>query len=186
LRLVDYLKSREITAFFTSLTSGGARLESTETEISSLIDTWLLVRDIELAGERNRGLYVLKSRGMSHSNQIREFVLTDHGIQLLDVYSGPEGVLTGSMRIAQEARERVADVTRRQEIERKKRELNRKRQVLAAQIAALKAEFEAVDHEATILLTDDKALEADFAKDRATMNMRRGGPGNSSAKESKE
>jgi circadian clock protein KaiC len=90
LRLVDFLKSGQITAFFTSLTSGRDALESTETEISSIIDTWILVRDIELGGERNRGLYVLKSRGMAHSRRIRELLVTDHGIDLLEVHSGPE------------------------------------------------------------------------------------------------
>lgn len=85
--------------------TGGGPQETTDLQISSLIDTWLLLRDIELGGERNRGLYILKSRGMAHSNQIREFGLTDHGIDLIDAYLGPEGVLTGSMRLAQEARE---------------------------------------------------------------------------------
>jgi len=188
LRLVDYLKSENITAFFTRLNSGASRIESTETEISSLIDTWLLLRDIELAGERNRGLYVLKSRGMSHSNQIREFQLSSDGIQLLEVYAGPEGVLTGSMRVAQEARERAADLIRGQEIARKQRELSRKRQVLDAQIAALRAEFDAVEHEASILATNDEARETVLQSDRDKMNLRRGGQGNASpqGKESKE
>ena len=103
---------------------------------------WLLLRDIELGGERNRGLYVLKSRGMAHSNQIREFVLTDKGIDIRDVYIGPEGVLTGSMRLAQEARERAEKVCRQLDIKSKQRQLARKRAALEAQIAALKAEFE--------------------------------------------
>ncbi len=96
MRLIDHLKLHQITGFFTSLTSGGATLEHTDVFISSLIDTWLLLRDIEIGGERNRGIYILKSRGMAHSNQIREFLLTDHGIVLRDVYVGMEGVLTGS------------------------------------------------------------------------------------------
>ena len=96
MRLIDFLKAQQITALFTSLTHGGDALEQSQAGISSLIDTWLLLRDIELGGERNRGMYVLKSRGMAHSNQIREFLLTDHGIELKDVYVGPEGVLTGS------------------------------------------------------------------------------------------
>ncbi len=76
-------------------------MEQTSVTISSLIDTWLLLRDIELNGERNRGLYILKSRGMAHSNQIREFLLTENGVQLTEVYLGPEGVLTGSARLSQ-------------------------------------------------------------------------------------
>ncbi len=102
LRLIDFLKARQITAMFVHLTSGGNAWERTDVGVSSLIDTWILLRDIELAGERNRGIYVLKSRGMKHSNQIREFLITTEGIQLQDVYVGPEGVLTGSMRAAQE------------------------------------------------------------------------------------
>src|SRR5581483_10051395 len=89
MRLVDYLKARQITALLTNLSQSGGTLEQTEVDISSLIDTWLLLRDIELNGERNRGLYILKSRGMAHSNQIREFLLTDRGIQLTEVYLGP-------------------------------------------------------------------------------------------------
>src|SRR5688572_1834420 len=123
LRLVDFLKEKQITAMMTHLTSGGSAVEKTDIGISSLIDTWLLVRDIELGGERNRGLYVLKSRGMRHSNQIREFMLTSEGIRLEDVYLGPEGVLTGSMRAAQEAREAAEALMQTQETERKEREL---------------------------------------------------------------
>ena len=103
MRLIDFLKSQRITAVLTSLTHGGDALETTQSSVSSLIDTWLLVRDIESRGERNRGLYVLKSRGMAHSNQIREFLLTDHGIDLLDVERGPDGVLIGSMRSARQS-----------------------------------------------------------------------------------
>lgn len=143
LRLVDFLKAQQITAFFTSLTSADvATLEQTDVGISSIMDTWLLLRDIELGGERNRGLYILKSRGMAHSNQIREFLLTDNGIDIRNVYVGPEGVLTGSMRLAQEAREKADKVARELEIETKQRTLARKRAALEAQIAALRAEFE--------------------------------------------
>jgi circadian clock protein KaiC len=111
------------------------------------MDTWLLVRFIETNGERNRGLYVLKSRGMPHSNQIREFILTERGIQLVEVYTGPSGVLTGTARYAQEARERAEALQRAQEIERKRRELERRRVFLEAQIAAMRAEFEREEQE---------------------------------------
>ena len=119
MRLVDFLKMNQITGFFTCLTTSGDALEHTAINISSLIDTWLLLQEIELSGERNRGLYIIKSRGMAHSNQIREFVLTDHGIDLLDVYIGKEGVLTGSSRILQEAEENAQQLLHKQEIERK-------------------------------------------------------------------
>jgi circadian clock protein KaiC len=145
-RLIDFLKTEGITAIFASLTASGGSLEATEADVSSLMDTWLLLKAIEVGGERNRALYVLKSRGMNHSNQIREFLLTKHGVQLLDVYLGPDGVLTGSARVSQESRERAGVTLRRQHIDGCKRELDRKRQIFEARTIALRAEFE-VDEE---------------------------------------
>ncbi|MDQ3773626.1 MAG: circadian clock protein KaiC [Pseudomonadota bacterium] len=143
MRVIDYLKARQITALFTSLDPRRRPL-GTEPD-------WHLIPNSHLAfgarhragGERNRGMYVLKSRGMAHSNQIREYLLTDHGAELKDVYVGPEGVLTGSMRVAQEAREQAATLTRKQEIERRQRDLERKRQALEAQIVAQRGQFKA-------------------------------------------
>ena len=112
-RLVDHLKMQGITALMTHLTHGKTEHERTDAEISSIVDTWLLLVTLESSGERNRGLYVLKSRGMGHSNQIREFLLTDHGVELVDVYAGSGGVLTGSARLTQEAQERAAELARR-------------------------------------------------------------------------
>ena len=174
LRLLDFLKARGITAMFVHLTTGGTTLEATDIGVSSLIDTWILLRDIELAGERNRGIYVLKSRGMHHSNQIREFLITSEGIQLRDVYVGPEGVLTGSMRAAQEDRERATALERAQEIERKQRELARKRAALEAQIAALRTEFEAVEDESKLVTEQDRLREQQIANERSTAAIRRG------------
>ncbi|HWA37037.1 MAG TPA: circadian clock protein KaiC [Burkholderiales bacterium] len=174
MRLIDFLKARGTTAMLVNLTSGGEATEKTEVGISSIIDTWLLVRDIELGGERNRGMYILKSRGMKHSNQIREFVITPEGIDLLDVYVGPEGVLTGSMRAAQEAKEAALGITRRQESERKERELQLRRTALEAQIAALRAEFDAVEQEAAIARTQNELRERLVTEDRAAAAVRRG------------
>jgi circadian clock protein KaiC len=168
-RLIDFLKTQQITAFFTSLTTGGASLEHTEVTISSLIDTWLLMRDIELNGERNRGMYVLKSRGMAHSNQIREFLLTRQGIELVDVYLGPAGVLTGSARLAQEAQEKAADLERQQALVRKQFNLERKRKTLQIQIEALKAEFEAEEIEVQYLLEQKKRQEGQLVEERNEM-----------------
>jgi len=148
IRLIDFLKQRGVTAFLTNLTSGGEALERTDVEISSIVDTWLFMRDIELNGERNRALYVLKSRGMAHSNQLREFLLTPEGVDLLDVYVGPEGVLTGSTRLSQETREKAAALARQQEEERRERDRTRKREALEARIAALRKEFEVEEEEA--------------------------------------
>jgi len=142
--------------------------------VSSLIDTWILLRDIELAGERNRGIYVLKSRGMKHSNQIREFVITPEGIRLEDVYVGPEGVLTGSMRAAQEDREKAAAVARAQEMERKQRDLERKRAALEGQIAALRSEYEAVEEESKVVAEYARAREQQISDNRAAAATRRG------------
>ena len=159
MRLIDFLETQQITTLLTNLTHGGNFLEQSEVGISSLIDTWLLLRVIELGGERNRGMYILKSRGMAHSNQIREFLLTDHGVELKDVYAGPEGVLTGSLRLAQEAREQAAAVTRQQEIERRQRDLERKRQALEVQIATQRAQFEAEEEELKLLIAQVQAVD---------------------------
>jgi circadian clock protein KaiC len=141
-RLIDFLKSREITALFTSLTSGGHAFEDSEVDVSSLMDNWILVKNIESNGERNRGLYVLKARGIGHSNQVREFLLTDRGIQLIDAYVGSEGVLMGSARSSQLAREKSAEVDRKLATERKQRELRHKQDVYEAQLIALKRQYE--------------------------------------------
>jgi|KBSMisStandDraft_5_1062788.scaffolds.fasta_scaffold09418_6 circadian clock protein KaiC len=182
LRLTDYLKSRQITAMFTHLSSGGvagAALENTDLGVSSLIDTWILLRDIELGGERNKGLYILKSRGMKHSNQIREYLLTAEGVQLEDVYVGPEGVLTGSMRAAQEARENAAQTERAEEIARRQRELERKRAALEAQIAGLRAEFSAVEEESSVLAKQDRTRQSAILESREATAARRGADNNS-------
>jgi len=141
-RLIDFLKMGQITGMFTSLTSAESAMEDSEVDVSSLMDAWLLVRTIESNGERNRGLYILKARGIAHSNQVREFVLTDHGIQLIDAYIGTEGVLMGSARSTQLAREKAAEVERQQATARKQRELRRKQELFEAQLQALKGQYE--------------------------------------------
>ncbi len=169
LRLVDFLKTNNITAFFASLTNSGENQELTDMSISSLIDTWLLLRDIEIGGERNRGLYILKSRGMAHSNQIREFILTDHGIELLDVYVGPEGVLTGSARLSQEAKNQAEQLMRKQEIERNQYGLELKRAATDAQIVVLKSEFKEEESETLKMIEMEKAKTERFEQDRKKM-----------------
>lgn len=169
LRLVDFLKTSQITAFFTSLTSGGASQEHTDVAISSLVDTWLLLRDVESSGERNRVLYVLKSRGMAHSNQIREFLLTDHGVELQNVYIGQGGVLTGSARLAQAAQEHATELARQQEIDLKKLALERKRKALEAQIALLQAEYESEAAEVQRVVAQERDRETRQTQDRVAM-----------------
>ena len=124
--------------------------------MSSLADTWLLLRDIELGGERNRGLYILKSRGMAHSNQIREFLLTDKGVDLIDVYVGLSGVLTGSARMSQETQERDAELAHLQEIERRRLNVEIKRKAVEAQIASLRAQFQVEEQELKKLTEQEK------------------------------
>jgi circadian clock protein KaiC len=168
-RLIDYLKMKGITAFCTDLTSGGGSLERTNIGISSLVDTWLLLQVIEGSGERNRGLYILKSRGMEHSNQVREFRLTDNGAVLQDVYVGPGGVLTGAGRVAQEAREKADTLERNQEIERKQRDIERKKAVIEAQIAALRTSFEAEKDDLEQAIARGKLHQELFAEETQAM-----------------
>ena len=173
MRLVDYLKMNQVTALFTNLTSGDGAIELTDVAISSLIDSWLLLRDIEIGGERNRVLYLLKSRGMAHSNQIREFLLTDHGVELCDVYVGPSGVLTGSTRQAQEAQDHAGKLTRQQETEGRQLGLERKRKAMEAQIAAMRAEFEAQETETLNLIGQEQAQEMQLVQGRVDMGLSR-------------
>ncbi len=133
------------------------------------MDTWILLRHIESNGERNRGIWVLKSRGMAHSNQIREFVFTERGIELVDVYVGAEGVLTGTARAAQEAKETAAALLRRHELERKQRNLEHRKKTLEAKITALRAEFETEKEELEKEILLQKQREGVFEQDRAAM-----------------
>jgi len=171
-RLIDYLKSKQITALFTNLTHL-ASLEQTESEVSSIMDTWILLRDIELGGERNRGIYILKSRGMAHSNQIREFLITGKGVDIIDVYTGPAGVLTGSARFAQETKDRAAEASRKEEVEKLKRDLERKRKLMEAQVIALHAEFTAKEEEVKQLINQEERREETIAKSRKEIGRMR-------------
>ncbi len=161
-RLIDMLKFNNITALFTSLNkqNENSRPDLAEESVSSLVDTWVTVRDMEGVGERNRGLFIVKSRGMGHSNQVREFVITAKGIELLDIEMGPNGILTGTARKTNQLNKEVTEVTLQNELERKDREIARKRKLLEANIEALKNEFESVEEELSIL----KATEALQAK----------------------
>jgi circadian clock protein KaiC len=165
MRLVDFLKSNGITSFFTSLTVQGSQLERTEEGVSSLIDTWLQLRDFQADGERNRLLHILKSRGMGHSNQVREFLLTEKGIELVDVYIGDGGVFTGTARVAQEARDTAVLVKSRQEIEHQKRELERRRHVIDMQISTMRTDFEREEEEF------NKAIEQQKEREKANSRI---------------
>jgi circadian clock protein KaiC len=168
-RMVDFLKTQEITAIFTSLTAGSGTLEANEADVSSLMDSWVLLKTIEVGGELNRALYVLKSRGMAHSNQIREFLLTDDGLRLLDVYLGPEGVLTGAARVSQEGREKAAGTFRRQRQEAKERELERTRQIFEASLVTLRGQFEQEEQAIQESIAESKLLDQEMLQDRGQM-----------------
>jgi circadian clock protein KaiC len=191
-RLIDYLKGGQITSLFTSLTRGGQALQQSELATSSLMDSWLLLQDFEGNGERNRVLYVIKARGMAHSNQVREFVISNRGIDLVDAYIGPSGVLTGASRVAQAAREKAEALTAQQEAARRKRELIRKRATLEQQIAALRSEYETeeaelrrLDEQAgtqTLMLTAERTELARLRQADATVKARTNGKSRSKAK----
>jgi circadian clock protein KaiC len=173
LRLVDFLKSRGVTALFTNLGTGAGEVAGTEIQISSLMDTWLLLYNRETNGEHNRQLYLLKSRGMAHSNQVREFILSSEGIKLRDAYVGSEGVVTGSARVAQEAKDKAASLIREQEMQRRGRELERKRREIRAQIEILKDQLESETAEEGLLNRDYTAREDQVAADRVAMGVSR-------------
>ena len=174
-RLIDFLQDEQITVMFTALTLNTAVSESTDEGVSSLVDTWLLVRDIESNGERNRGLYVIKSRGMRHSNQVREFIITDNGLDLVDVYLGPEGVLTGSAREARKIEEETGLALRDYAVNAKDREIIRQRKTLEAKISSLRNEFESAEEQLNRIYNEELLRKQVMDKTRETMTkIRRG------------
>ena len=176
MRLIDHLKEKQITAIFTSLTTGSESMspENSQVGVSSLMDVWLLLRNHELNGERNRTLYVLKARGMSHSNQVREFQLSDHGISLVDVYLGEDGVLTGASRISQQAKEEAKTALQRQEHARKLRQFEIRRKAIESQIATLQAELETGAAELEFSVAEEASRVDTARQNAADMAARRG------------
>lgn len=168
-RLIDMLKLNNITALFTSLNkqSNGIQSDLAEDSVTSLVDTWITVRDMEGIGERNRGVFIVKSRGMGHSNQVREFLITSKGIELLDVEVGPNGILTGTARKSNEVTKKVSLLKHQKELERKDREILRKQKVLEANIAALKNEFESAVEELSILKSMEELQNIAYSNAKA-------------------
>jgi circadian clock protein KaiC len=172
-RLIDFLKGHEVTTVYTSLSVGEGSEEMSEVGISSLIDSWLLLREVESGGERNRALYLLKSRGMRHSRQVREQLLTDHGIELPEVFLGPDGILVGSARLAEEARQHAEAADWEQEVERRRRDLLLKREEMEARVATLHHEFKVEEEQLERLLSTEErrrrslaSLRKNIARDR--------------------
>jgi circadian clock protein KaiC len=175
IRLIDFLQESGVTVMFTALAFNGTVTEQTDESISSLVDAWFLVRDIEFNGERNRGIYVMKSRGMKHSNQVREFVISDNGLDLVDVFLGPEGVLTGSAREAQQLMEQTGTVLRNHAVSRKDREIERKRMVLESKIAGLREDFESVQEELNKSYIEEELKKEVVEKNRQEIARNRDG-----------
>jgi circadian clock protein KaiC len=182
-RLLDFLKSKNITSLFTSLTTGGHAMESTEVGISSLMDAWIILRDMEVNGERNRIFHLLKARGIAHSNQVREFILSSKGITLVDAYIGSGTVLTGSARLAQEARERETEHEIQAEAAARQRRIERERVALEAQIAALQAEAAAKRDELERARTREKSRLFDISQDKIEMERSRKTSGSDSRRD---
>jgi circadian clock protein KaiC len=184
IRLIDFLQQSQITVMFTALTLNSVVNEQTDEGVSSLVDAWLLVRDIEYNGERNRGMYIMKSRGMKHSNQVREFVISNEGLTLVDVYLGPDGVIVGSAREAQMLQEVAGLELHGHAISRKDREILRKKKVLESTIATLQSEFESVEEELNKVYIEDELRKQIIEKNREEMTrIRRGESGKIDADE---
>ncbi|MDB5203709.1 MAG: kaiC [Ferruginibacter sp.] len=186
-RLIDFLQREQITVLFTALTLNTNVNEQTDEGVSSLVDAWLTVRDIEFNGERNRGLYIMKSRGMKHSNQVREFVISDHGLELVEVFLGPDGVLTGSAREAHQLLEATDDALKTFALGRKDREIARKSLMLEAQIGNLRSEFDSVKEELNKLYMEEE-LKKEVRKNNLEKitTLRRGGKTNSGSSTTKK
>jgi circadian clock protein KaiC len=172
-RLMDMLKSKQITALFTSLTQGGDNLEKTEYGISSFVDTWLLLRDIETNGERNRLIHVLKSRGTNHSNQVREFVIGNDGIALVDVYLSPDGMLTGSARVTQLARSEATRIVEQEKDEQERRKSEYRHHMLQAKIDSLTAELNSENEELKRLRAIQKDKEETWTVSHSALQKSR-------------
>lgn len=178
MRLIDFLKQQQITTLFTSLISDAdPSNEDTQMGVSSLMDTWLLMRNVEFNGERNRTICTLKSRGMAHSNQVREFVLSDDGIALVDAYIGADHLLIGAARVTQETHELAAAELRRQDHQRKLLQLAGKAKAINAQIAALQAEAESDVAEANLAIAQEALREKTTQQNTRAMAHLRGGNG---------
>lgn len=173
IRLIDYLQQNQITVLFTALNYSSSFIEQADEGVSSLVDAWISVRDLESNGERNRGLYIMKSRGMKHSNQVREFVITDHGLELVDVYLSEDGVLIGSAREAKQLDEVTGIELRTYAGTRRDREIARKKTVLEAKIASLHEEFESVKDELNRTHLEEELRKEIMEKNRTALTDKR-------------
>jgi circadian clock protein KaiC len=173
IRLIDYLLTSQITVMFTALNSHDQEPERADEGVSSLVDTWITVKDIESNGERNRALYIMKSRGMKHSNQVREFKITNEGLELVDVYLGPNGILVGSAREAQQLEELTGQELRQYGAAKTDLTLQRKRTVLEAEIAGLRETFESLKDELGRTYEEEQMRKDILKRNREELAQRR-------------
>jgi circadian clock protein KaiC len=185
IRLIDFLQREQITVLFTALTLNYNANEQTDEGVSSLVDAWITVRDIEYNGERNRGLYIMKSRGMAHSNQVREFVITDKGLQLVEVFLGPDGILTGSAREAHKLIEQTGKALKSHALGRKDKEIERKRKILEGKISELNSEFDAVKDELNKIYIEEELKKQVAEENRIQLTKLRSGKVKDEAPEKK-
>jgi circadian clock protein KaiC len=174
IRLIDFLQKEQITVMFTALTFNHFVENQADEDVSSLVDTWLSVHDIENNGERNRAIYVMKSRGMKNSNQVREFLITDNGIEIVDVVIGPSGVLVGSEREAFQFEKNTGEVLRKNAVDRKNRQIQSRESILNAKIAKLKSEFEIVKDELNRIYVEEELRNEVVEKSRKHLMKIRG------------
>jgi circadian clock protein KaiC len=173
IRLIDFLKTKQITAVFTSLSEAGKNPDADSVGASSLVDAWVMVRNLEQNGEQTRGLTVLKARGANHSNQIRELLITDKGVDLRDIYLGPNGILAGSARDAQESDDRAVAKALGDDVKHKKELLARKRKAMRAQIAQIESEFASEAHAIGRSIVEESSRQKAASAGRAAQATRR-------------
>jgi circadian clock protein KaiC len=173
MRLIDFLQTEQITVMFTALTSNYQTTDKPDEGVASLVDAWLLLRDVEFNGEKNRALYIMKSRGIKNSNQVREFIITDNGIKLEEVVLGNNGVLTGSAREEYKLQQATGEMLRQHALRRKDKEIERKKSILEGKIAKLTAEFESIKDELNRIYVEEELKKEVAEKNRKQMmNMR--------------
>jgi circadian clock protein KaiC len=173
LRLIDFFKMNEITALCTSMAER-AEQEQTGVGLSSAFDTWIHLTNVQGNLERNRTLVVVKSRGMAHSNQVREFVMTNKGVQLVDIYASADGAFMGTARLAQMASDEAADVIRHEGMVSRERQIEEKRRALKARIAAMEAEFEAEAKDSELVIAQEKARDKVLSAGKEALSEHRG------------
>ena len=174
IRLIDFLQKEEITVMFTALTFPHFVQTSADEDVASLVDTWLSVHDIEYNGERNRAIYIMKSRGMKNSNQVREFLITDNGIEIVEVTLGPNGVLVGSAREAYKLEKNTGEVLRKNAFDLKNKQIESRKTILDAKVAKLNSEFELVKDELNRIYIEEELRNEVAEKNRKQLMKMRG------------